>query len=335
MNKIVGLACFGLIILSCKSQKNGSEETFTIAFGSCNKQYEENTLWDDVLLYKPDVWIWGGDNIYSDTDEAEKMKSDYEAQLKQKGYEELAHSTTVIGTWDDHDYGINDGGAEFKMKKESQQLFLDFLGVDKTDVRREREGVYSSETYRFKTGSVRIIILDTRYFRTSLTPDNESKKRFKPNVYGEGTILGNAQWNWLEKELKNSEADFNIIMSSIQVLSDKHGFETWGNFPHERDRLINLIKESSARGVIILSGDRHISEFSKIDLDGQPLVDFTSSGLTHTYTSYKGEENPYRYGKVIKDKSFGILELDFKSRKVNMIMAGDGNKVLQKITESY
>lgn len=33
----------------------------------------------------------------------------------------------VIGTWDDHDYGLNDAGKEFGGKITNQKLLLDFL----------------------------------------------------------------------------------------------------------------------------------------------------------------------------------------------------------------
>src|SRR5690606_22233913 len=96
---------------------------------------------------------------------------------------------------------------------------------------------------------------------------------------------------WLEEELNNSTASFNIIVSSIQFLSNKHGFETWGNFPSEVEKMMDLIKTSNGQRVIMLSGDRHISEFSQINLSdlSYPLIDFTSSGLTHTYEAFSGE----------------------------------------------
>lgn len=313
------------------------EEEFIIAFGSCNKQYEENVLWEAILKNKPDVWIWGGDNIYSDTDDMEKMKQDYEQQRRQKGYAALVNSATVMGTWDDHDYGINDAGAEFSKKKESQQLLLDFFNVPENDTRRERDGVYNAQLFNTNAGSVKVIVLDTRYFRTGLTRAEGKKKRYQPNPYGTGTILGDVQWKWLKNELVTSKADFNIIVSSIQVLSDRHGFEAWGNFPHEADRLKKLIATSGARGVAIVSGDRHISEFSVTGIEGMlyPLVDFTSSGLTHAYTNYTSEPNPYRMGSVVSQISFGLISINFKEKKLVMQMRGKNNMVLQEYVQIY
>lgn len=311
--------------------------TFRIAFGSCNRTEVENLFWDDILALKPDLWIWGGDNIYADTDDMQEMRAMYQAQKSIPAYRAVTEQIPVIGTWDDHDYGLNDGGAEFTARAESQQEFLNFMGVPGDSPRREREGVYASHTYDLPGGKVRVLVLDTRYFRTPLKEDPGGEKKYVPNEFGEGTVLGEAQWAWLEQELIGSDADFNILVSSIQVLSDQHGFETWGNFPHEAQRLVRLIGSSGARGVFILSGDRHISEFSRLPSGSlpYPLVDFTSSGLTHAYRNFSGEPNPYRQGEVVATESFGVVLLDFKKREATFQIRGDGNVIIQEITQQY
>ncbi|MFS4469350.1 alkaline phosphatase D family protein [Maribacter sp. 2210JD10-5] len=336
------LLCLGLVVLiGCASKKElpgvGQTNEFVIAFGSCNKATLDNFLWDDILNENPNIWVWGGDIVYADTDNMDTLRAKYANQDKILGYRRLKNKVPVIGTWDDHDYGINDGGVEFKAKKESQQEFLDFMDVPKESPRREQEGVYAAHDFELPDGKVKIIILDTRYFRTALTSDTGTKKRNKPNAYGEGTILGQKQWQWLENELQNSKADFNILISSIQFLSNKHGFECWGNFPHEVDRLKGLISNTNAKGVLILSGDRHISEFSRTDVTGMeyPLVDFTSSGLTHAYRNFTGEENPYRVGDVVATESYGILKLNLKSKMAHMKMMGDNGELFGELQQSY
>lgn len=331
-----------LIFLGCNTTKAPAETAadqpdFIIAFGSCNKGNLKNVLWDDILAANPDVWIWGGDNVYADTDNMELLRKEYAMQNKVKGYAKLKRSIPIIGTWDDHDYGLNDGGVEFKAKKESQQEFLDFMGVAIDDPRRQREGIYTSHEYQLPFGNIKVIILDTRYFRTALTPDTETKKRTKPNAYGQGTILGQEQWKWLEDTLNESKANFNVIVSSIQVLSNEHGFESWGNFPHEVDKLEEIIAMSGAKGVLILSGDRHISEFSKTTIPTMeyPIIDFTSSGLTHAYSNFSGEPNPFRIGSVVSTESFGLLEFNFMTNQVEFNIVANDGVVLTKLEQKY
>ncbi|MFK7813430.1 MAG: alkaline phosphatase D family protein [Maribacter sp.] len=331
-----------LFLFGCKTQKdpistNTKKPDFTIAFGSCNRVDLPNKLWDDVYQAGPSVWVWGGDNIYADTDDMDKLRKMYQFQKKKWQHSPMLSIENVIGTWDDHDYGLNDGGVEFAAKKESQQEFLDFMEVPKESPRRTQEGVYASHHYPTPWGTISILVLDTRYFRSAITPDTETDKRLKPNQYGEGTILGETQWEWLADELTNSSSDFNVIVSSVQFLSNEHGFECWGNFPHEVDKLKELIKDSQAKGVIILSGDRHISEFSKTKIEGMnyPLIDFTSSGLTHAYSKFSGEPNPFRVGEVVSKESFGVLEFDFNKEEVVFKMLGDGGAVLGELKQKY
>ncbi len=342
MNKPAFVLCLLFSLVSCKSTlnrgtANDSESVFKIAFGSCNKLTIDNLLWDDIAASQPDLWIWGGDNIYADTRDVSKIRAKYEALKKVKGYSKLRRTTAVIGTWDDHDYGLNDGGKDFAVKKESQQALLDFLDVAEDHPRRKREGVYAVHDYTVGANSIRVIVLDTRYFRTSLTRDTLPNRKYRPNVYGEGSLLGETQWKWLKEQLNTSKADFNLIVSSIQFLSNKHGFEAWANFPHEIVKLESLIGASGARGVMILSGDRHISEFSSTRVAGlsYPLIDFTSSGLTHAYTDFSGEGNPFRRGEVVAEESFGLIILDLKSGEAMFKMVGDNGAVLQSLSQNY
>ncbi|GMN09359.1 hypothetical protein MTsPCn9_01850 [Croceitalea sp. MTPC9] len=326
------------LFFACKSSKDiVSADKVIVTFGSCNRHDRDNVFWDDILAQNPDVFIWGGDIIYADTDDAEKIAKYYNMQNAVSGYAQLKKKVLITGTWDDHDYGLNDGGEEFVSKKESQQVFLDFMDVPANSQRRKREGVYSSQVIAKPNGTVKIINLDTRYFRTALTDDKTKGRRYKPNQPGEGTILGEEQWKWLESELINSKADFNLIVSSIQFLSNEHGFEKWANHPSEVKKMKEVIANSRAKGVILLSGDRHISEFSKANIEGlsYPLIDFTSSGLTHSYSNFSGEPNPYRVKGVISVPSFGMLELDLKSKNVNMKILGDDGVVLQELKQSY
>ena len=346
MNRIFPLLFVVLLLFGCRHEKNFlkikplqavNNFDFLLAFGSCNKHDKTNPFWDDILAEHPNVWIWGGDIIYGDTPDMGWLRTMYNKQDQVKGYALLKEKVPVIGTWDDHDYGINDGGAEFEMKEESQQVFLDFLDVSPNSKRRQREGVYNSHEFQLPNGKVKILVLDTRYFRSNLVKDENPNRRYKPNNDPGATVLGDAQWNWFKEELSTSDADFNIIVSSIQFLSREHGFETWGNFPLEVEKMENTIIESGAKGVIILSGDRHLSEFSRAKLQGlsYPLIDFTSSGLTHSYTDFDGEPNPFRLGPVVSRTSYGTLGINIHKKEVYFRMMGENGNILQELKQTY
>ncbi|MFA0960759.1 alkaline phosphatase D family protein [Roseivirga sp. BDSF3-8] len=279
-----------------------------ITFGSCSHQENEEQMWDEINATNPDLYIWLGDNIYGDTRDMGVMREKYEKQKSYPGYRELTSNTPVVGTWDDHDYGINNGGKGYSMKEESQQLALDFLNVPADAPERNREGLYSSHTFGPEGKRVQVILLDVRYFRdTVYVKDGISQ----PNL--DGTILGEAQWDWLEEELDNSKADLILIGSGIQFIPTEHRFEKWANFPNERTRLLNLLADSDNKNVILLSGDRHIAEVSRIqpgDMDA-PVYEVTSSGLTHTWREASEEANQYRVGDLIIARNFGLMEVDW------------------------
>ncbi len=338
--KVFSILIIAVFFFSCTKKtihETDQKTEFVIAFGSCNDQNRLNNLWDDILKNEPDIWIWGGDNIYADTEDMKKMETDYLRLKNNIRYKNFTKKVEILGTWDDHDYGKNDAGVEYSQKDNSQQLFLNFLNVSANNARRTRKGIYHSKVFNIGDKSIKVIILDTRYFRTKLTKDPTGVRRYIPNEANDGTILGDTQWQWLTDELQNSTANFNILVSSIQFLSQEHGWETWGNMPHEVNKMQELIVNSKAKGVLFLSGDRHISEISKAEVPNlnYPLFDFTSSGLTHTYEAFVSETNPHRISKVIVDKNFGILKFSLESNSIKMEIRGFENIVLESINHQY
>jgi alkaline phosphatase D len=322
-----------LLFFSCDTK---FKET-TIAFGSCSHQYDSLQMWDNVIAHKPLAWIWMGDNIYGDTRDMAIMKEKYGMQKQRLSYQQLMKSMDVYGIWDDHDYGINDGGKEYIMKDESKDLMLDFLDIPKNARVRNRPGAYQSYTIENKGLKIKLILLDTRYFRDTMHINLDAPPLYHPNM--EGSILGKAQWSWLEQELTSSDADIHLIGSSIQLIPNDHGWEKWGNFPNERKRFFDLIVKTKPARPIILSGDRHIAEFSKIKLDGlqYPLYEFTSSGLTHSWNSKRPEENEFRIGELIIQKNFGLIHIkhDKKSIQINLGIYGSNNEKLAEISAGY
>jgi len=300
-----------------------------IAFGACAKQDKPQPIWDAIIEAKPQRFLFIGDNIYGDSADMEVLKAKYALLGKQPGYQRLKQICPVLATWDDHDYGLNDGGGDFVRKRESQQVFLDFFEASPTDVRRTREGVYSAYLSGPAGKRVQIILLDSRYFRSPLKlgyqigePGEGFRGKYAPDEDPKSTMLGEAQWNWLEKQLQ-VPAEVRIMASSVQVLSNEHGWESWGNFPRERERLLTLIRTTKAQGVILISGDRHLAEISCLAADaklgvGYPLYDITSTSLnapsgniTKAGTRFANEINSHRVGLTYFDTNFGMIRIDW------------------------
>jgi alkaline phosphatase D len=287
-----------------------------ILFGSCTKQEKPMPIFETMLAAKPQLCLFIGDNIYGDTEDMTVLKAKYDLLGANPGFAALRKSCPSLATWDDHDYGVNDGGADFSKRVESQKVFLDFWGDPADSVRRKRPGVYDAHVFGPEGKRVQIILLDTRYFRSPLKRGAERRTGgpWAPDDDPKKTVLGDAQWKWLEEQL-NVPAEFRIVASSIQCLSEDDGQETWSNLPRERERFFQLLSKTKAAGVVIVSGDRHWAELSRVD-EGvpYPLYDFTSSSFNQLHGRGTPTKNLHRaMPKTYHKENFGAITIDWKA----------------------
>ena len=234
-----------------------------IAFGSCAHQTKPQPIWDAVLAYRPELFVFLGDNVYGDVTSPAltELREAYAQAATIEGYAKVRATVPVLATWDDHDYGQNDAGGEFPFRAATKQLFLDFWQVPADDPRRTHDGIYDARTFGPEGMRVQLIVLDTRSFRSPLRltgePGVPGKGPYLPDPDPAKTMLGAAQWAWLRAQLLQP-AELRLIVSSVQVLAEGHGWEGWDNLPLERIRLLELIDQTGAGGVIFVSGDRHV-----------------------------------------------------------------------------
>lgn len=293
----------------------------TIAFGACCHQEREQLIWDAIVAAEPDLFIFAGDNVYGDTEDMAVLQAKYDSLAAVPGYQRLLDTCPILAVYDDHDYGVNDGGREYPMRAESARMCLDFFDVPAEDPRRDHEGIYGASILGDPGKRVQIILLDTRYFRDPINPGTlTGPERAEANVVGwyeptgdsSRTLLGEAQWSWLKDELQK-DAEVRLIVSSIQVVPHEKGMECWGNLPHERARLFDLIESTGAKGVVFLSGDVHFAEVSRSDEGPYPLYDFTSSGLAQSpHPTWPRAINSYRQAGMLHDgQNFGLVRINW------------------------
>lgn len=261
---------------------------------------------------------WIGDAVYSPNNSVAGLVHAYKNLTDNVEYQLFQERMDVIdGVWDDHDYGVNDGGRDVEDKGTRQGMFLDFLfgSGEGNAVLRAQEGLYHSRMVALGEGlTAKLVFLDTRSHRgphwlysigaipLPLTALIAASVRTTYTMLGFGRehdadMLGEAQWAWLTRTLSDSDADFHVIVSSIQVLTTNPVVESWGHFPVARRRLLDLLRVTDPSGAVLLSGDVHHGELSSASIvrgyetesgasakasRQQPLVEVTSSGLTHT-----------------------------------------------------
>ena len=300
-----------------------------IAFGSCsNEKRKKQPIWDAIKSLNTQLFLFTGDNVYADSGDPEVLRTSYDKMAAVPGFAALRAQCPIMATWDDHDYGLNDGGVEWEGKQAAKDAFMEFFQTPADSPLRQREGIYDAKVFGPEGQRVQVILLDTRWFRgplERLSKEEHSKLKkekgpwngpYVPAPDSKSTILGEDQWKWLEEQLK-VPAELRLIVSSIQVITIDHGYEKWGNLPRERQRLLELVRDH-ATNVIFLSGDRHTADISLYppETDGgpfYPIYDITSSGLTQT--GFSREKNRYRVGAEdpFGKQNFGWIDIDWQA----------------------
>ncbi len=305
-----------LVLLTMHNYSPLYADSVQIAFGSCYDQNNSSEdIWRVIAEKKPNLLILAGDNVYIDSELPEKFEQSYASLSNNGGFQALVKQTDVIATWDDHDYGLNDGGKHFKQKQMAKKYFVDFFGYSELQNIEKEDGIQHSREISVGDKTVRIIMLDTRWYRDDLALNKLSAKtreRFQlgpyiPHLDESKTLLGETQWNWLETILAKP-VDLNIIVSSIQFISEYTAWELWANFPHERYRMLDLLNRYSPNKAVFISGDVHRAETSAMTVNGWELYDTTSSGLTSSV--YPGKPNVHRIGEAHSVHNFGMFYLD-------------------------
>lgn len=291
--------CLSFFLLLISSSNFIYAESIKIGLGSCLDQDYPQPIWQSIKKEDLNYFIFLGDNVYGDTryGSLRKMKSAYDKQ--KKVLPDFLNDISIFSIWDDHDFGINDGGADYRFKRQAQELYLDFWEITKDDDRSNREGIYFSKNEIFFDKKFKFIFLDTRFFRSKL---KGKKSNYIENIEPDATILGNAQWTWLENELK-SDFDFLFIFSSIQIIAKDHRFEKWSNFPIERAKLFELLEKFNDK-TILFSGDRHRAGIYRKN----GIIEVTSSSMNKPGSSFS-ETDSYLIGKTYPQENYGVLEI--------------------------
>lgn len=308
----------------------------SVGLAACYEPKRSDTVWDAVLADAPDVFVFLGDNVYADSRDVGELRAAWAELTGKRWFTELTARSHVLATWDDHDFGENDGGRTYPAREASQRAFLDAFREPVGSERRRTPGVYDAVTLGPEGQRTQFVLLDTRYFRDDLVHRGAVDRDFtdgrsgayEPNPDPEAQILGDEQWAWLERTLAEP-AELRVIVSSIQVLTTDHAWESWSLFPHERRRLVSLI--DGAGPAVIVSGDRHKSEVSRTlpgETDGVPLHELTV-GSVNKPVAWLNEINDRRVGSIYFGATVSRLEIEWTSRGpvVGLVTLREGGEV--------
>lgn len=281
--------------------------SFTMALGSCTyinealfdrpgKAYGgEYGIFDAIAEKEPDLMLWLGDNIYlrePDWSTRTGFLRRYTHARSTPELQRLLHSTKHYAIWDDHDFGPNDADGSFVGSALAREAF-DMFWPNPTNGVPGVEGITSA----FSHNDIDFFLMDDRTFRIP-----GDVKTSTPHLFG------TAQLDWLIQALKYSDAPFKLVAVGSQVLNTAAVYETYATMPAERAELLRRIGEEGITGVVFLTGDRHFTELSTLQLsDGRQLHDLTVSPLTSSAHEPK-ENNTLRVeGTMVAQRNFGTI----------------------------
>ncbi|NWG12059.1 MAG: alkaline phosphatase D family protein [Acidobacteria bacterium] len=275
--------------------------SFQVAFGGCAGYTPANErMWDLIRSYKPEAFLTLGDNVYIDLPTMPNGLHYYTYYQRQSRpeFRRLVSTTPIYAIWDDHDCAIDDVWmGPYKDKPPwKMPLFNQFRENWANPSYGDPE--WPGCWFNFSIGPVEFFMLECRFYRTNPYDKNP-------------TMLGPVQKAWLKEKVRQSQATFKVLASSVEWTFDAKGAarDTWAGFRDERNEIFNFLAENRINGVILLSSDRHRSEAWRIDRpNGYSLYEFESARLTNEHVHELVPGALFGYNAL---QSFGLLTFDF------------------------
>lgn len=275
--------------------------SFTVAFGACAETGSSGSVFDTIAAHDPLLYLITGDLHYGDvdTDDAPLLRSILDRTLSAPAQQALYLRTPIAYTWDDHDFGGNDSGADSPAREMAQQTYRAVFPhaplIDDESIE-----------HAFTIGRVRFVLTDNRSHRV-------------PNPDGSGTVLGEDQLAWFEDELVTARRRGQAVVwvNSIPWIGAADPTsDTWSGFPDERRLVADMIERSGVE-VLMLGGDAHMVAIddgtnSGYASSGAPGFPVAHAGALDRPGSIKG--GPYSHGAFPGSGQFGLLEIDDDGR---------------------
>lgn len=282
-----------------------SKKTKVLVASCMTTTYNEigNIIWPQAFAHKPDIVFLIGDNLYADvhagiyfgniidTPPAHLWDKHVEHAMTMK-LSRMKNLVPTMTTWDDHDYGVNDGDRSYKYKTKSKVIYQTFFPVEENKIVKKGVGVSNQLVLRGN----RFFFMDARSFRAS--------KKEK-----DGQHLGLKQKKQLYVDLKNS-SELNWLIKGDQFYGGYHKYESYeGVHGTEFKKFTAKLKEINKK-YVFLAGDRHLIEVMRIkDFN---TYEYTVSGIhTKMYPgSLKHSPNKIRVDGFDGLPNYAIIDID-------------------------
>ena len=285
-------------------------QNFSLAFsGDMEEKYRPFRIFDALAAVSPDYFVHLGDTVYADHPKRDfaptvaHYRRKHAAIRADRPLQAFMLQCATYAIWDDHEIE-NDAHGGVAHLPAAEQVFREYWPCISASV--EKIGLYRAVNL---APEVDLLIVDTRRFRSVQSMAEGVEK----------TMLGTQQKKWFLDRLKQSNATFKIIATSVPF----HGssLDAWGNYKTERDDIVAFIKRERIANVVMISADYHFAREWSNKRTG--IHEFMAGPLASFRTFEKSSEARERHSKGSHfvygdDFNFGLLSYDGKQNSLTV-----------------
>lgn len=245
---------------------------------------------------------------------------------------QAAHASCPwIVTWSDHEVSDNYAGLEDNGGPATREEF-----------QRRRDAAYKAwwehmpvrlappvpgqdfPIYRqFSVGSlVEVSLLDCRQYRSDQACTHQSSTHQSPcNEVSDAsrTMLGEAQEQWVGRAIGSSNTTWSVLASDTIMMNTTHdrlidNYDQWDGYPAARQRLVQVLEDSKAKNLVVLSGDSHLSAAGNLVTGGTARVALAAEFVTPSVSSDAGAKADDLLAAFRSGALPDVLDVEIKRR---------------------
>lgn len=281
-----------------------------LAVSSCARVGSNGQVFDAIRALDPDLYVVTGDLHYGDvaSDSTGAFQAVLRRTLAAPAQAALYRSVPVAYTWDDHDYGTNDGDRTATARTAALEVYRTAVPHYPLALPGDDAPIAQATTI----GRVRLVLTDLRSARDPAgTPG--------------GSMMGAEQLAWFRHELTTAARDHALVVwaSSVPWIGEATpGADDWSGYPEERDLIARTIADAGIP-VLVLGGDAHMLAID----DGTNAAMGTGADLTVLQAgaldrpgSVKG--GPYSHGTAPGGGQFGVVRIQDEGDTLTIELQG-------------
>lgn len=262
------------------------EQQFRMAFGAGSHPNAGQETWLNIAEHKPSHFVWVGSLTPSAPKTTVAFKQQLAKQQFHSQYLPFAQQVSISGVWYWAVPPLHGDSA-----RALAPHFNRFLG------RTPAPTTWYSQWLGPAAGKIQVIHLDTWSYALAGDTNN--------------TVLDEAQWAWLENELRAPGAVLRIIVTGKSIHWRSRSGQSWKSFPSARRRLLDLVAGQSSPTMFV-SGTYPCGALSSSQWKGKNLIELHTFGLNQVRVKLGKPGQLVTLRDAFCQRNFALLTVDYK-----------------------